>query len=580
MSSGLKNIFSNKFYSFGILLTIAVVIRIFFLRFEYAVGWDEVNYLKLGASGAIHGLNHVLHPYWSPLYPFFIALFGKMFSNYELAGRLVSICFGTILIVPVYLFAEKYLSKKVVWFCSLLIAFFPMMIESSTSALTEALYIFMAITGVILGFLAIQKKSFLLAAITGGLFSLAYLTRPEGFGFLIVFVGLAVFILIYQVIKNHEYRLLIVMVSTVVAFFVISSPYLYYLHQVTGKWTISSKGITNMQGSITAMENRAKKLNPWLLLNEDNTHLPDDEIYHTGEFLKYYQQGNQVNDNHIDHNAVKITLFLVIKKFVKNFYEVITTGVSQVLSLPILMLAVLGLFGKPWDCERIWRELYLLAYVVFFWILVIPMFHVTERYMLQMVPIVLIWSGLGIERLLEWIQQTFLVFQFFWNKRSLLALEIIFVLLLVGSFIIPGLTRMTMKNPFSSEKWVEPIEQKKAGLWLKDHCNESPIIMAWNQAISFYAGNYNIKQTISIPQNDLDRVLAYARNRGAKYLALNEKNKEDFPTINYLLDENQAPPNLKLIYKDDSIDGSKTLIYEIVPESKRFFNRKDRETQS
>ena len=564
MSSGVKNIFSNKFFFIGILLTIALIIRLFFLRFEYAVGWDEANYLKLGASGAIYGFNHVLHPYWSPLYPSFVALFGKFFSNYELAGRLVSIFFGTILIVPVYLFAEKHQSKKVAWFCSLLIAFFPMLIESSVSALTESLYIFMAITGIVLGLLALQKKSILLSAITGGLFSLAYLTRPEGFGLLIVFVGLTVVVLIYQVIKNHKYRLVFVLVSAVLVFSIISSPYLYYLHQVTGKWTISSKGTTNMQGEITAMENKGKKLNPWLLLNEDNTHLPDDEIYHTGEFMKYYQQPTQQSHNHADQKTIGITLLLILKKFVKNFYEVIVTGVSQVLSLPILLLAILGLFGKPWDRERIWREMYLLSYVIFFWILVIPMFHITERYMLQMVPIVLIWSGLGIERLLEWIRQTFLAFKVFWNKRILLSLETIVIFVLVGSFFIPGLTRMIMKNPFSSEKWAEPVEQKKAGLWLKNHCTETSLIMAWNHAISFYAGNYNIKQTISIPQNDLSRVLAYAKNRGAKYLALNEKNKEDFPTINYLLDESKAPIELKLIYKDDSIAGLKTLIYEIL----------------
>jgi len=556
-----KKIYSNKFYSPGILLTIALIIRVFFLRFEYAVGWDEVNYMKLGASGAIHGLNHVLHPYWSPLYPLFVALFGKFISNYELAGRLVSIFFGTVLIVPVYWFAEKYLSKKVAWFCSLLITFFPMLIESSVSALTESLYIFMAITGVILGFLALQKRSILLAIVTGGLFSLAYLARPEGFGFLIVFIGLTACVLIYQILKNRQYRLIFILVSAVISFLIVSSPYLYYLHDITGEWTLSSKGTTNMQGSITAMENKGKKLNPWLLLNDDNTQLPDDDIYHTGEFLKRY---HQTDEDEASGNVVKITPILIIEKYVKNFSVVITTGISQVLGVPILMLMVLGLFGKPWDKERLWRELYLLSYIIFFWFLLIPMFHITERYMLQMVPIVLIWSGSGIEKLLEWFQQTLLSFKIFWNKRLLFSLKTLFVLLLVGSFFVPGLAQMTMKNPLLSEKWVEPIEQKKAGLWLKDHCIETPIIMAWNHAISFYAGNYNIKQTVSIPQNDFDRVLAYARNRGAKYLALNEKNKEEFPTINYLLDENKATSDLKLIYKDDSIVGLKTIIYEIL----------------
>lgn len=560
----MKKIFSNKFYSIGILLTVALLIRVFFIRFEYAVGWDEANYLKLGASGAIHGLNHVLHSYWSPFYPLVVAVVGKVISNYELAGRLVSILFGTILIIPVYLFIEKYISKKVAWYCSLLIAFFPMLIESSVSALTESLYIFMAINGIIVGFLTFRKKSILLAVITGGLFSLAYLARPEGAGFLLVFIGLTLFALIYQIIKNHEYRLISVLLGVVSAFFIISLPYLFFLHQVTGEWTLSSKGTTNMQGAITAMENKGNKLNPWLLLNEDNTHLPDDEIYHTGDFLQHYRQGSQLHDDHTKQNAVTTSRFLIFKKYVKNFFEVITIGISQVLGLPLILLAVLGLFGKPWDQQRIWRELYLLVYVIFFWMLVIPMFHVTERYLLQMAPIVLIWSGLGIERLVDWMQGTFLDDKVAGDSRLFSILKTGLVLLIIGSFIVPGLTRMAAKNPFSVEKWAEPVEQKKAGLWLKQHCDETPIIMAWNHAISFYAGNYNIKQTISIPQNNLDRVLAYARNRGAKYLALNEKNKDDFPTINYLLDEHKAPPDLKLIYKDDSIDGLKTIIYEIL----------------
>jgi len=564
MISGVKKISTNKFYSLAILLTIALVIRIFFLRFEYAIGWDEVNYVKLGASGAIHGFNHVLHPYWSPLYPLTVALFGKIIPDYELAGRLVSVLFGTLLIVPIYLFTVKYFSKKAAWFCSLLYAFFPMMIESSVSALTESLYIFMAITGVILGFVTLLKKSIGLALIVGGLFSLAYLTRPEGIGFLIVFVGVTACVTIFQIIKNHDFRLVFIVFSGIISFIIISSPYFYYLHDVTGRWTVSSKGAANMQGSITAMENKDKNLNPWLLLNEDNTRLPDDDIYHTGEFLKQYQQNSQNKDTDSSKEKVIITPYLIIKKYTKNFYEVITTGISQVLSLPMLILMVLGLFGKPWDNKRIWRELYLLCYVIFFWYLLIPMFHITERYMLQMVPIVLIWSGMGLEKLLEWFQQTLLSVQICWNRRFLLALKTLLILIVVGSFICSGLIRMAMKNPYGIEKWVEPIEQKKAGLWLKDHCSETPVVMAWSHAISFYAGNYNIKDAVSIPQNELDRVLAYARNRGAQYLSLNEKNKKDFPTINYLLDESQAPPELKLIYKDDSIVGLKTIIYEIL----------------
>jgi 4-amino-4-deoxy-L-arabinose transferase-like glycosyltransferase len=566
MLSLLKKISASKYSSLWIILIIALLVRLFFLRFEYAVGWDEVNYLKLGASGAINGFSHVLHPYWSPLYPLFVAIFGKLNTDFELAGRLVSILFGALLIVPIYLFTIKYLAQKTVYFCCLLIALFPSLIDSSVSALTEALYICLGITGVILGYLAIQKKSIGLAITVGGLFGMAYLTRPEGAGFLIVFGGVTLCGATYQLIKKHEFRLFKVLFVSIIAFVVISSPYLYYLHRVTGKWTLSSKGPANMQGEITVMENKGKNVNPWLLLSEDNTTLPDDEIYHTGNFLKNYRRNNQEELQVSTRNIVKVTPFLILKKYVKNFLEVITTGISQVLSLPIIALMVLGLWSKPWDWEHTWREMYLLSYVIFFWFLVIPMFHITERYMLSMVPIILIWSGVGIERLLDWLNQTMSSSKFTFKKNYLYMLQTILVFLFVGTFIISAWTQMASKNPNSTEKWAEPVEQKKAGLWLKKYCQQTPIIMAWNHAISFYAGNYDIKQSVSIPRNELDRVLTYARNRGAKYLALNEKNKENFPTINYLLDESQAPPELKLIYKDDSVDGLKAIIYEILPD--------------
>jgi len=566
MSLNFKKIGSREYRTLWLILAVAVLIRLFFLRFEYAVGWDEVNYLKLGATGAIKGFRHVLHPYWSPMYPLFVAAMGKFIANYELAGRLVSVIFGSLLVIPVYLFALKYVDALSARLTAWLVALFPSFIESSVSALTEAVYIFMAITGILLGFAAIRKKSLALTAVVGALFSIAYLTRPEGFGLLMVFGGLTVCLAGYEIIKHYQYRQSLMLLVAVATFFIISSPYVLYLHQVTGKWTLSSKGSTNLQGGITAMQRNEHDRNPWLLLNEDNTRLPDDDIYHTGEFLKYWQSNNNSADQESGTKVVKITPFLIIKRFVKNYYIVITTGIGQVLGIPILALVVLGLLGQAWDRRRIWREIYLLSYVFFFWIMLIPVFHFTERYFLPMVPVVLIWAALGMRQLGEWFRQTGTGLLNINRKLfSIVAAGLLF--LLVGSFIIVGMARMAMKNPDATEKWAEPVEQKKAGLWLKQHCNKTPEIMAWNHAVSFYAGNYDIKASISIPQNRLERVLAYARHRGADYLVLNEKNKADFPTINFLLDENQAPPDLKLVYKDDTKPGLKTVIYEILPDS-------------
>ncbi|MCU0644497.1 MAG: glycosyltransferase family 39 protein [bacterium] len=574
---------SYKYQSLFIIIAIALLVRLFFLRFEYAAGWDEINYLKLGASGAIHGFSHVLHPYWSPLYPFTIALMGKVCPNYELAGRLVSIIFGTLLIVPVYFFSRKHFGRRAAILNSLLIAFFPALIESSTADETEPLYIFVAVTGILTGFSVLNHKSVFRAFVVGILFAFAYLTRPEGIGLYFVFIGILVCVTLFEIVMYRKFRSALILIVVTLGFVITSSPYLIYLKKTTGQWTISSKGTTNFQGEISVMENADKSdgLNPWLKLSKDNTTLPDDDIYHTGEFLKKSYQPVAGNKTSEEQQVVSATLFLIVKKFLKNFLQVIKGGIAQVLGLPILALIILGLWGKAWDKKRMIRDGYLLTYVGFFWFIVVPMFHFTERYMLPMVPIVLIWSGIGIEYLMEWFEKTWESFDLKLKSNKMVMLRNAFILIFIASLFIPAYIRVIARNPFDATEWAEPVEQKKAGLWLKKYCgNEVPVVMAWSHAVSFYAGNYNINQSITIPHNDLDRALVYAKYRGAGFLALNEKNKTSFPTINYLLDENQAPPELKLIYKDDSIAGLKTLIYEIIVETDEAINCKDAGTQS
>ena len=120
------------------------------------------------------------------------------------------------------------------------------------------------------------------------------------------------------------------------------------------------------------------------------------------------------------------------------------------------------------------------------------------------------------------------------------------------------------KSILSTEEWAPCIEQKKAGLWLKKNGVKSPIIMAYNHAVSFYAGNYNIKESVEIPENKIDRILEYAKFRNVKYLVLNDRYKHHHPLIEHLYEQRDIPQNLKLIYLDKEKNSLKTLIYEII----------------
>ncbi len=46
------------------LFVLGLALRLFLLKCRFVVSFDEVNYLKLGVSGHLHGLSDVLHTYW------------------------------------------------------------------------------------------------------------------------------------------------------------------------------------------------------------------------------------------------------------------------------------------------------------------------------------------------------------------------------------------------------------------------------------------------------------------------------------------------------------------------------------
>ncbi|PJF37839.1 MAG: hypothetical protein CUN55_20040, partial [Phototrophicales bacterium] len=84
------------------------------------------------------------------------------------------------------------------------------------------------------------------------------------------------------------------------------------------------------------------------------------------------------------------------------------------------------------------------------------------------------------------------------------------------------------------------------------------------QSVDIYAGNYDIHQSFSIPDNAIDRVVAYARNRGVQFIVLNERYKRDNPKIAFLYKNDTAPPGLKQIYAKRDPSGYLTKIYEVL----------------
>ncbi|MBN2010352.1 glycosyltransferase family 39 protein [candidate division KSB1 bacterium] len=537
----------------------AIGFRLILMTKTYAVGFDEVNYLKLAADAKLNGISHVMHPYWPPLFPLALAAFSYIVPNYELAGRLLSILCNVALIFPFYFLVKQHLGKRIAYLVALLVAFYTMYAKYSVKIETEALYIFLAILGIFIGWSTLNKRSVWKSLIVGILFGGAYLLRPEGIGFLLVFLGLTGVVIIINLFSKQKVgKYFLIILLSFAGFMVVAFPYLNYLKNVTGGWTISAKGISNQLGELYLRTKAPDEPHPFHVLRDNNTRLIEDEIYHLGNFT--------ANLKHEKTMSKDVSIFGILKKIGLHNYQIMTKEFLQVFPLPIVIILVLGLLAVPWTRKDFIFEGYLLCFVLFFWFLLIPSFHISIRYFIPLMPLCFIWLVKGGDRLKAWIEATLSNVNTIGvpTKWIQLLATILVVGIVVFGAIIPEFAKQMKLSRLSTQEWDPAIEQKEAGLWLKAHGVKSPIVMAYNHAVSFYAGNYDIRESVEIPENKVADLIAYARYRGVNYLVLDDRYKAKHPLISDLYEEKDIPPDLKLIYTKRQPNGLATHIYEIL----------------
>ncbi|MDZ7265029.1 MAG: glycosyltransferase family 39 protein [candidate division KSB1 bacterium] len=531
----------------GIML-LALLFRLFLFRYRFAIGFDEPHYLQLAMSGRLNGLREMCHPYWPPVFPAFIALFSWVISDLELAGRLASAFMGSALVVPIFYLTGEFYPRRVATISALLIACNPLLAFMNTSIMVESTFMMLAISGIALSWQAVKRGSVILVAIAAMLWSAAYLTRPDGIGFLLIFLGFLPIRLLFQRQPGQWKKTVVFMAIAVACFAITSAPYVAYLHQQIGKWSLSLKWEV---GRIDIDQFRS--------LSNDNHWLPVDMAYHLGDFTRIHELpefSQQMQTNH----------YLALKEKAENFYQILNGAIPRLLSSFLLILLTVGICRVNFTSDRIWLTVYLIAILSFFWFVVVPLFYVNDRYLIPVLPLCFIWIGQGLDQLYRWLLSLVARTKLFagqqMSQQLLVGLGISGLVL--GLAYLPDLGRVVTLERHSRDIWTDAIEHRKAGEWLKHQSPTPPILMAQNHSIDFYAGNYNIRESINIPRNEWPRVLEYARYRQAQYLIINERYcQEWYPELLFLLREENIPAELKLVYKNiDPVSGLKLLIYQ------------------
>jgi|GEM_PF-7061870 len=173
-----------------------------------------------------------------PLFPFLISLLSKTGLSYELSGKMLSVFFGSVTVVPLYLFTKKGYSKTVGVYTCFLFAIHPYLYINSSELLRDSTYIFFLASAVFLawrGFDEGKYRFFVFAGITS---ALAYLTKAEGV--FIIFVML-IFIWLQNIkIRGYNFKVrILTLLSFLSVILIVVIPYLIVLQVKADSFTLS-----------------------------------------------------------------------------------------------------------------------------------------------------------------------------------------------------------------------------------------------------------------------------------------------------------------------------------------------------
>jgi len=412
-----------------------------------------------------------------PFYPFLIFLFSPDTTHVEIAGRLISLLFGTLAIVPLFYLIKEAVGQKEAIFSVLFYSFHPYLVTYSGMLLTEATYWGLLVLSVYFFWTGLKKEKLWRMALSGFFLGLAYLTRPEGIGYVLVYL---IWIIVEGILKKGWFKKIALVGVLILSVFIFVAPYIIYIHQETGQWLISKKAdIAQNQ----FLKKSAGAVDPSKGIEQD------EPVKKNSRILM------------ISHNIVKYLPF-------------VTYHYLRAYHFSLWLFLFFGLIRVRQ--KVIAYELFLASLVLFHLLSLSTFVPSTIRFAVPVIPLSLFWAGAGIIEMKRYFEKVKI-----FNPEKVIFFSIIVAILIQ---LPQGLTPERRHR----------AEQKMVGLWLKQNTPPGTIIMSNSPQETFYADRefMMFPHEISRPGyrgQSYDEVIHYARAKGIRYILVDKNTHETNP---------------------------------------------------
>jgi 4-amino-4-deoxy-L-arabinose transferase-like glycosyltransferase len=228
----------------------ALIIRLYLIVTSYCISADGVAYIAMARDFHAGNNSRALAWVFSPLYPWLISVIFRLTANWELAGELLSLFFGTATVALLYYLMREVFERRAVATCAAALSVIhPLLASLAASVRTEAGYMALLAASTLLFVRAVRLRQIAVIAADGAVCGLAYLYRTEGIGVPVVLISVLLAGGVVWRQWSPRWGLLAAAVLAI-AFAAVSSPYLVWMRIHGGHWTVGRElGVVTMEAT-------------------------------------------------------------------------------------------------------------------------------------------------------------------------------------------------------------------------------------------------------------------------------------------------------------------------------------------
>jgi len=472
----------------GLVLLAAVAVRGYLFFATPVITKDGAHYIgqaqRIGEGAWRQAFMFDLEP----IFPFSIFLMQQVVPDWEAAGKLASLTWGVLAVVPLFLIARRIFGVRIAFWTGLFFSLHPYFAWNSADVLTESSYIFFFLLSLWFALVALERSSMGWHFLCAGAILLTRLSRTEGI-WVVVSVILFYAVRGWRDLRVREWRGFAPLVRFSAAFVVVMLPVIVYGREIgSTSELVAYKGLG------------------WTL-------------YVLGRAQAAFQQSWSALDNVGTFSQVAV---LVWRYYIYKFL---------VLFHPMLLLLTMYAVLKR-DARRQYRNYFLLTASV--WLIYLGGVFVagfirgveatSRRYMMAPVAVALPWAALGADlaaaRLDEWG----------WAQRcrefiksipgfSSIGLGWRSSILAVAMLVLA----VTTVQPHRLDK----VPIKDAAAWIVAQKTRDPVIIGNDNRIAFYANGKMVpvgetleKKTAEQQAWTVRDIMAAASSRRANFIFL------------------------------------------------------------